>query len=277
MCRHTTFKIGGPADCFIVPHDRKAVETLLAYCKQYGIPHLALGNGSNLLVSDSGIRSVVISLKKLDSITVEEDGSVSCGAGATLADVCRAARDHSLTGLEFAYGIPGTVGGAVYMNAGAYGGEMKDVVVGTSHVENGVAGSLSGGELFFGYRQSPYTGTARVITGVRIALSAGDPVSISARMEELMARRKSRQPLEYPSAGSVFKRPPGLFAGTLIEQCGLKGTRCGGAMVSEKHANFIINTGGATCADVLALIDKVREEVRRQAGVELECEVKMIG
>lgn len=276
MAKHTTFKIGGPADLFILPPNEKAEFSVCAFCERERIPLFVIGNGSNLLVSDKGIRGAVMKSCFAGDISIDGE-TLSCSAGAKLSAVCEAARDAGLSGLEFAYGIPGTVGGAVYMNAGAYGGEMKDVVFATHHIDKGVAGSFSSEQLCFGYRRSAYTGKSLAITRAAFALHHGSKAAISEKMCDLFDRRRAKQPLDMPSAGSVFKRPEGHFAGTLIEQCGLKGTRVGGAMVSEKHAGFIVNAGGATCRDVMELVEKIKSEVLRQTGVTLECEIKIAG
>lgn len=276
MSKHTTFKIGGPADVFIVPRDVQSMAKLCSFCASNSIKYLVVGNGSNLLVSDKGIRGAVI--KSGERGEIEVDGEkITASAGANLSLVCEAARKNNLTGLEFAYGIPGSVGGAVYMNAGAYGGEIKDVVTKTYHIDGSDEGGFCGSELDFGYRHSAYTGTKMAITKVEFTLKKGDYDAINNRMTELITRRRTKQPLEYPSAGSVFKRPVGYYAGALIEECGLKGTQIGGAMVSVKHAGFIINAGGATCEDVLSLVDKIKSTVMKQKGVELECEIKAVG
>lgn len=276
MSRHTTFQIGGPARLFIRPRDQQALEAIVGLCRKLGIPFLPLGNGSNLLLSDAGYMGAVVSMETMHAILL--DGTdILCNAGAKLEEVCKFARDHSLTGLEFAYGIPGSVGGAVYMNAGAYGGEMRDVVSQSWYLDGTAAGSYVGQDHAFGYRHSVYSGTGKVVTNVRFTLKLGERAQIDSRMQELMGRRVSKQPLEYPSAGSVFKRPPGHFAGTLIDQCGLKGTQIGGAMVSDKHAGFIVNVGGATCADVQALIQYIQKTVLQKTGVKLESEIRMIG
>lgn len=235
MSKHTTFKIGGPADLFVIPHDEQSMLKICTFCNEHELPFLVIGNGSNLLVSDKGLRGVVIKSGNFGAITVDGE-IITSPAGAQLGAVCEAACEYGLTGLEFAYGIPGTVGGAVYMNAGAYGGEMKDVVCATHHIGPEGFGTFSGDELTFGYRKSPYTGTNLAITRVEFKLRRGDKEQISAKMRDLISRRRSKQPLELPSAGSVFKRPAGHYAGALIEQCGLKGARVGGACVSEKHA-----------------------------------------
>lgn len=278
MSRHTTFQIGGPADRFIAVKTQAQLSMLLQVLSREEIPYFVLGNGSNLLVSDLGIRGAVLSLQG-EFKKVERMGSLLCaGAAATLAAVCRFAREQSLSGLEFAYGIPGSVGGAAFMDAGAYGGEMKDVVYRVLHLSpEGIPGEAHGEELAFGYRTSRYSGTKDVITGVEFSLTPGDAKEIETKMEELMCRRKEKQPYEMPSAGSIFKRPEGSFAGTLIEACGLKGCSVGGAQVSEKHAGFIVNTGGATCADVQSLIAQIQKTVYREKGVRLECEVRVTG
>ena len=280
MARHTTFQIGGPADRFLTVENAAQLQGLLSCLRQAGIPYLVLGKGSNLLVSDKGIRGAVLHLggdfKKVEVLT---DGrTLRAGAGAPLASVCALARERSLTGLEFAWGIPGSVGGGAYMDAGAYGGEMRDVVSRVLHLgPDGAPGEARGEELCFGYRKSRYTGGEDIITAVEFTLQPGDPAAIAGKMEELMGRRKDKQPYDMPSAGSVFKRPQNGFAAALIEQCGLKGRRVGGAQVSEKHAGFIVNTGGATCQDVLELISIIRKSVEEQTGTRLECEVRVTG
>ena len=273
---HTTFKIGGPARYYLTPCGEDSLRALLNYCRENGISTTVLGNGSDLLVADNGIDGAVISTAAFNGITVEGE-NILCGAGMPLSKVCVAAEREGLSGLEFAYGIPGSVGGAVYMNAGAYGGEMKDVVAETRHVSAEGCGGFNASQLGFGYRRSSYTDGSLVITQAIFHLVRGDKLKIRAKMDELFARRKNRQPLEYPSAGSVFKRPQGHFAGALIESCGLKGRRIGGAQVSEKHAGFIVNTGGATCSDVRDLIELIKREVLSKTGVVLECEIKFIG
>lgn len=277
MSRHTTFQIGGPARLFLTVGGEEALGRVLQVCAQNQLRRLVIGKGSNLLMADEGFDGVVIRLGgEFEQVRLEE-GYVVAGAAASLARACAFARDHGLSGLEFAWGIPGSVGGAAFMNAGAYGGEMKDVVRWCRHVDvEGKSSCLEGEALDFGYRQSAYTANGGIVTSVCFALQADDSAAIRARMEEYMQRRASKQPLEYPSAGSVFKRPPGHYAGGLIEQCGLKGLAVGGAQVSEKHAGFIINRGGATCADVLALIERIQSEVLRQTGVTLECEIRRI-
>ena len=280
MARHTTFQIGGPADRFLTVENAAQLQGLLSCLRQAGIPYLVLGKGSNLLVSDKGIRGAVLHLGgDFKKVEVLPDGrTLRAGAGAPLASVCALARERSLTGLEFAWGIPGSVGGGAYMDAGAYGGEMRDVVSRVLHLgPDGAPGEARGEELCFGYRKSRYTGGENIITAVEFTLQPGDPAAIAGKMEELMARRKDKQPYDMPSAGSVFKRPQNGFAAALIEQCGLKGRRVGGAQVSEKHAGFIVNTGGAACQDVLELISIIQKTVEEQTGTRLECEVRVTG
>lgn len=279
MSLHTTFRIGGPADVFLVVNDAPSLGKIRRLASETGVRLFLLGNGSNLLVSDSGIRGGVVALgRDFKEISLCGETSVRCGAGASLASLCAFAKKQSLTGLEFAWGIPGSVGGAAFMNAGAYDHCMAEVLSSCEHVtKEGECGALSDDELHFGYRHSAYAENGAFVTFARFELKQGDPAAIAARMDDLYTRRKSKQPLELPSAGSVFKRPEGHFAGTLIEQCGLKGHRVGGAAVSEKHAGFIVNLGGATCADVQNLIGIIQETVLRKTGVSLECEVKTAG
>ena len=279
MALHTTFRIGGPADLFLTVENLRQLREMAAACRKQEIPMMFLGNGSNLLVSDKGIRGVVIRLAG-DFAKVAREGKtgICCGAGATLASACVFARDNDLTGLEFAWGIPGSAGGAAYMNAGAYGGEIKDVLRSCEHMTpDGKIEILSGEEMRLSYRRSAYTGGENVILFLHMQLEKGHHSAIASQMEELMNRRREKQPYDMPSAGSVFKRPEGYFAGTLIEQCGLKGKTVGGAQVSPKHAGFIVNTGGATCRDVQELIAMIQERVLRETGVQLECEVRACG
>ncbi len=278
MSRHTSFKIGGAARLFLQPKSAGEAADMMAAAQRLGVPLLVVGRGSNLLVCDEGIGGAVLCMGEgMDEIYLEDETTVVAGAGASLNRLCVFARQHGLTGLEFAYGIPGTVGGAVYMNAGAYGGEMKDVLHSVGHLTpDGHEGSLEGEALQLGYRRSAYTDSGSCILWARLKLAKGDPDVIQAAMNDLWERRQTKQPLDYPSAGSTFKRPVGNYASALIEQCGLKGCQVGGAMVSPKHSGFIINTGGATCADVLALIEQVRGCVQQQTGYCLECEVKII-
>ena len=287
LADHCTFRIGGPADIFIKPCDEIQLCRAVAFCKEQGARYYLLGNGSNILFEDAGFRGAVLDLTAMktgigmkENIPGEESGVVYCsvtvGAGMKLSTLCNFALNHSCTGLEFAYGIPGSCGGAAFMNAGAYGGEMKDVLVRCTHIDrDGKSGQLAGEDLHLSYRHSAYYDNGCIITGLELRLQPGDPAEIKAKMDDLIGRRREKQPIEYPSAGSTFKRPPGHFAGALIDQCGLRGTSVGGARVSEKHAGFVINTGGATCADVLALCRQCREKVLAETGVELEMEIRV--
>lgn len=276
MSRHTTFKIGGPARVLLFPETVEQIATLVRCAKANGVRLLTIGNGSNLLVADQGIDAAVLVMDKHFSAVTVEGNAIFAQAGASLMKVCRTALEHSLTGLEFAYGIPGSCGGAAFMNAGAYGGEMKDVLVRCTHIDgDGKPGQLAGEDLQLTYRHSAYYDNGCIITGLELHLQPGDPTEIKAKMDDLIGRRREKQPVEYPSAGSTFKRPPGHFAGALIDQCGLRGTCVGGARISEKHAGFVINTGGATCADVLALCKQCREKVLAETGVELKMEIRV--
>lgn len=277
MRAHTTFKIGGEADIFIIPASPAALISAVKKCAELEIPYFILGNGSNLLVSDGGIEGAVISLAGINGISAEGE-KITCGAGAMLSSVCLKALSLSLTGLEFAYGIPGTAGGALYMNAGAYGGQMADVIESAECLTaSGEIKTLKKEDMRLGYRSSVFKKGGLIIISLTLALKKGDKAEIKAEMDELLNRRKQKQPLEYPSAGSTFKRPEGYFAGALIEKNGLKGLSVGGAQVSEKHAGFVINRGGATAADVKALIGKIQKKVFENDGVMLEPEVIFTG
>ena len=279
MSRRTTFRIGGPAEYFACPKTPEELRLLLDACKKDGIPYFILGKGSNLLVGDRGIPGLTIAMEGLSAVSVEGE-TVTAQAGASLTAVCAAARQAGLAGLEFAYGIPGQVGGGVYMNAGAYGGELRDVLVQVEFLdEEGERRILPAEKLEMGYRRSFFTGKGCVILSAvfRLQRDPEGPEAVGARMEEIYRRRKEKQPLEWPSAGSTFKRPEGAYAAALIDRCGLKGFRVGGAQVSEKHAGFVINTGEAACADVLALIGEVRRIVKEKTGFVLEPEVRVTG
>lgn len=277
MRAHTTFKIGGEADIFIIPASPAALIYAVKKCNELEIPYFILGNGSNLLVSDGGIEGAVISLAGINGISSDGE-KITCGAGAMLSSVCLKALSLSLTGLEFAYGIPGTAGGALYMNAGAYGGQMADVIESAECLTaSGEIKTLKKENMQLGYRSSVFKKGRLIIISLTLALKKGDKAEIKAEMDELLNRRKQKQPLEYPSAGSTFKRPEGYFAGALIEKNGLKGLTVGGAQVSEKHAGFVINRGGATAADVKALIGKIQKKVFENDGVMLEPEVIFTG
>lgn len=275
MAEITTFKTGGIADMIVYPNNIDELKTVVEFFHEYKSEYYVLGNGSNLLVSDKGIRKPIICLgHNFASINVF-DNCITASSGALLSAIARKAADEALTGFEFAAGIPGTLGGALMMNAGAYGGEMKDVVEAVSFMDStGQQYVVSGEEMEFGYRKSALSDTDCIITGATIKLDYGDRGTIIEKMNELAAKRREKQPLEHPSAGSTFKRPQGYFAGTLIEGCNLKGTSLGGAQVSEKHAGFIINKGNATTEDVCRLIELVKNTVFKAHGVELEPEVK---
>ncbi len=284
MSRHTTFRIGGPVRLMALPGTEEEARTVLQTARELEAEPFFLGNGSNLLVADEGYDGFVIklagALEGLRAVPPEEPGlgwRLEAGGALLLSRLSRAALEHGLTGLEFAQGIPGSVGGGVTMNAGAYGGEIGQVLVQVAALEkDGTERLVSGDDCGFGYRRSCFSGGDLLICRAVFALPEGDREEISARMEDFARRRKEKQPLEYPSAGSMFKRPPGHFAAALIDQCGLKGLTVGGAQVSEKHAGFVINRGDATCADVLALVELVRERVLARTGVELEMEVKVL-
>ena len=262
MAKHTTFRVGGPAALLALPKGEGEVRQILQLAHQMGVAPFFLGKGSNLLVADEGVDRFLVKLP----------------SGVTLAQAATFAAQAGLSGLEFAHGIPGSLGGGVFMNAGAYDGEMAQVIAWVDCLdETGAPHRLAGEDLALGYRTSCFTQRPWLITGARLTLTPGDPAAIRAKMADLAQRRRAKQPLEYPSAGSTFKRPPGHFAGGLIEQCGLKGYQIGGAQVSEKHAGFVINTGGATCQDILDLIHHVRQVVRDQTGVLLEPEVRLLG
>ena len=278
MSIHTTFRIGGNADYFVKPGNADEVAAVIAVCREYSIPYFILGNGSNLLVSDDGYRGMIINIMdNMDSVTV--DGRIiTAQAGAMLVRVSVMARDNALTGLEFASGIPGTIGGAVYMNAGAYGGEMKNVVKTVRAIdEYGRIYELDSEKMDFSYRHSIVEERKLIVLEVTLELEHGSREAIDDRMKELAEARRSKQPLEYPSAGSTFKRPEGYFAGKLIMDAGLRGYSVGGAQVAEKHCGFVINKGGATASDVVELIRDVQHDVDDKFGVTLEPEVKMLG
>ena len=279
MAKHTTFQIGGEADLYLSVKSKDALKKILKTAKEQSIPIFLLGKGSNLLVSDQGIRGAVIKLEgEFSEVHLLEGNKIQCGAGATLAKLCTFALNNSLSGLEFAWGIPGSVGGAAFMNAGAYSGEMKDVLVCCEHItRDGISGAFKAEELELSYRRSIYSDCDYIITSIVVELKKEKEDLIRSRMDDFMGRRKSKQHLEYPSAGSVFKRPKGHFAGGLIEQYGLKGASVGGATVSKKHSGFIVNTGNATCKDVLSLIDRIKGRIREETGIEMECEVKIVG
>ncbi len=279
LSEYTTFRTGGKSKAVITVKDVDSAVKVLESCKDNGVRVLIIGNGSNLLVSDSGFDGIVLRLTgSMNKIRYLGDGVIECQAGATLASLCKTALEYSLTGLEFAYGIPGTVGGAVYMNGGAYGGEMKDVLLSAEHIRLSdlKRGEFNKDELSLSYRHSAYSDGGYLILGARLKLNEGKKEEIRSKMNDFLQRRNDKQPLDLPSAGSVFKRPEGNFAGALIEQCGLKGYTIGGAQVSEKHAGFIVNIGGATTSDILSLIKYIQKTVKDETGVFLEPEVKYI-
>ena len=278
MSAHTTFRAGGPARYFVTPEGEKELAAVLAACREAEKAYYILGNGSNLLVGDKGYRGVVIQIcKRMNEIRTEEN-KIYAQAGALLSKIAAQALSNSLTGFEFASGIPGTLGGAVMMNAGAYGGEMKDVLTSVRVMtEEGEIMELPAEELGLGYRTSIIPEKRYIVLGAVISLTEGKKEEIKAQMDDLRQKRVSKQPLEYPSAGSTFKRPEGYFAAKLIEGAGLKGFSVGGAMVSEKHSGFVINYNDATASDVMELCRQVREKVKALSGVELEMEVKRLG
>lgn len=278
MRSHTSFRVGGPADVFVRPHGIDELRTALRICYRCGVSPLIIGNGTNLLVSDAGIRGVVIQIGDNLADILVSGQTITAQAGVSLAKLAATALGHSLAGLEFASGIPGTLGGAVAMNAGAYGGEMKDIVTEVVCFDLAANQKLLGrDQLEFGYRTSIIQREGYVVAEVTMQLSPGNPEGIKGLMTDLNARRRAKQPLHLPSAGSVFKRPPGYFAGKLIEDAGLKGYRIGDAQVSELHCGFIVNLGEATASDILRLIRHVQSEVKRQFGVHLETEVRIVG
>ncbi len=278
MKMHTTFRVGGPADCLITLESQEQLRNIQRYLYLIDVPFVVLGNGSNVLVSDEGYPGVVLQIgDKMNQIRVEGTRLIA-QAGALMSQVARTAAEHGLTGLEFASGIPGTIGGGVVMNAGAYGGEMSQVVSMVTVVsQEGEVMELDNATMEFGYRYSTIRNQPFVVTEVAFQLQESDPAQIQARIDELTAKRREKQPLEYPSAGSTFKRPEGYFAGALIMNAGLRGFRVGGAQVSEKHCGFVINTGDATAADVMGVISAVRSCVKEKFNVTLEPEVVFLG
>ena len=278
MSRHTSFEIGGPADWMVLPANTAEMSAAVKIAAEKFLPLTVIGKGSNLLVRDKGIRGLVLKVGEPMSALRCEGENVIAGAGVSLADVAKFAAKAGLSGLEFAVGIPGSLGGAVFMNAGAYDGEMSRMVEAVTAVcLDGQVCTFTATELGFGYRHSIFQDNKCIICEVRLKLQKGDQEKIEAVMQDLTRRRQNRQPLEWPSAGSTFRRPPGFFAGTLVEQAGCKGLRCGGAEVSDKHAGFIINAGGASAADVLLLIRQVQDRVRENSGVQLWPEVIILG
>ena len=278
MAKHTSFRIGGPADVLAQPGNEAELAELLKRAAHHAVPVTLVGNGSNLLVRDKGIRGLVIKLSNLFSSITVAGNVLTFGSGISLAMASKKAASLSLSGLEFAVGIPGTIGGAVYMNAGAYDGEMAKVVTSVQVMDRqGQSSQLKAEELDFSYRHTALQNSGLIVTSVTVSLQPGEAESIKAKMDDFSQRRIAKQPLELPSAGSMFKRPVGYFAGTLIEQTGLKGYTVGGAQVSTKHAGFVVNVGGATAKDVLQLISDVQSKVFAAHGVRLEPEVLVLG
>lgn len=277
LARHTTFRVGGPADVLFLPESAEELQRAMELAREAGEDCLVIGNGSNLLVRDGGVRGLVIKLAGPMSGVSVEGTAIRAQAGASLSQVSRAALQASLTGLEFASGIPGSLGGALAMNAGAYGGELSQVVREAMVLMDGRVQTLSREELVMGYRTTRVLREGGIVLSAVLDLKEGDAPQIAETMDELNRRRREKQPLSFPSAGSTFKRPEGYFAGALIEQAGLKGYAIGGAQVSEKHAGFLINRGGATASDLLRLIEYVQERVYAQSGVRLETEVRICG
>lgn len=274
MSRHTSFKIGGNADLYIIPHDMDALIETVRIVRETETKRYFLGNATNVLFDDAGFRGAVVSLGNICAIKVIENRIIA-EAGASLNLVCKTARDKELSGLEFAYGIPGSIGGAVFMNAGAYGGEMSQVVAQSTYLslDDMTVHTIPLSAHEYGYRESVYRHNNWLVLSAVLELQKGEYDKINAAMNDYMSRRVDKQPLEYPSAGSVFKRYPGRYTGQMIEECGLKGYSIGGAQVSEKHAGFIVNKGGATSADVLALIEHIKNEVYKKFDCRIECEV----
>lgn len=278
MSRHTTFRVGGPADFFVIPKAKEEVRDVIRICKEAGMPYYIIGNGSNLLVSDAGYRGVIVQIyKEMNEVKVEGD-LVKAQAGALLSGIAAKALGAELSGFEFASGIPGTIGGACVMNAGAYGGEMKDVLESVTVLTGeGKIIELGRNELELGYRTSVIAKKGYIVLGAALKLERGDGEKIKTYMDELKEKRVTKQPLEYPSAGSTFKRPEGYFAGKLIEDAGLRGFQVGGAQVSEKHCGFVINRDHAAAADIMELMRQVQIRVKENSGVDLEPEVKRLG
>lgn len=274
---YTTFKVGGPAEIFIEPENLQQISSVIKYCDENGIDIHTIGKGSNLLISDTGVKGVVLHFgNNFSDIHLIDDETLYCSAGVSLIKLCKFALENSLSGLEFAYGIPGSVGGAVFMNAGAYGGEIKDVILYSEHLDkNGNEGRFDIDELEMSYRHSVYSSGNYYITGAAFKLKKSDKAEIKSKMDELFNKRYEKQPMDKPSAGSTFKRPEGAFASALIDECGLKGYRVGKAEVSTKHAGFVVNIGGATSNDILKLIDDIKNIVKEKTGFLLEPEVEI--
>jgi UDP-N-acetylmuramate dehydrogenase len=278
MKNHTTFKIGGPVDLMIMPRDEEDVRTVISLCREKDIPLFIFGMGSNLLVRDGGIRGIAMKLgDNLDEVEVQGE-EIYAQAGVKLSTLARIAAFHSLSGLEFAEGIPGSLGGAVVMNAGAYDGEMQNIIISASSISlQGEFKTYAVQDMQFGYRQSIFQNNGFVVLSARLQLKNGEQELIEEKMQEFARRRAEKQPLDMPSAGSTFRRPPGFYVGPMLEEMGLKGYHFGGAMVSAKHAGFIVNRGNATAGDVLQLIAYIQEKARERFGVELHPEIRVVG
>lgn len=277
IAEYTSFRIGGSCDVIVMPNSADCIRELVTKCRSGGIKYYILGKCTNVLISGKGLRGVVIVIDGDYSAVRREGCDLICEAGATLTKICSEARNASLSGLEFAYGIPGSAGGALYMNAGAYGGEMKDVVLYCDYLgEDGTVKRMYRDEMRLSYRHSAFTGTDKVILSVCFRLTEGNAEEITALMNETMNKRREKQPLEYPSAGSTFKRPEGYFAAKLIEESGLKGYSVGGAQVSEKHCGFVINSGSATYDDVIKITEDIQKKVFADSGVMLEREILIV-
>ena len=276
MRKHTTFRIGGPCDIMLFPDTKQAAVELIKACADMNLHYIVLGNGSDMVFGSSGYSGVVISMNRLNSIYVENN-RIYCDAGVSMSALCNAALENSLTGAERLYGIPGTVGGAVCMNAGAYGGQISDILISCDYFDGDELASRLTGDLELSYRHSLFSNGSKTVLSACFELKHGNKEEIRAAMDDYITRRKTKQPVEYPSAGSVFLRPEGHFAGALIEQCGFKGYSIGDAQVSQKHAGFIINRGNATSGDVKALVNEIKAKVYEETGVTLQCEIKFVG
>ncbi|MCI2046662.1 MAG: UDP-N-acetylmuramate dehydrogenase [Faecalibacterium sp.] len=277
LAGHCTFRIGGPADYFLLPKNTAQLRQAAQFCRESGMRSYFLGNGSNVLFRDEGFRGAVIDLSSMEEALRTDGCILTASAGCSLMRLCRFAQKNSLTGLEFAYGIPGTLGGAIYMNAGAYGGEIADVLLDAEVLlPDGTLHTAGAGNLQLSYRHSAIQEKGICVVSARLRLETGDAAHIAGVMEDFMSRRREKQPLDKPSAGSTFKRPEGAYAAALIEQCGLKGYRVGGAAISEKHSGFVVNLGGARCADVLQLCADVAAIVKEKTGYTLEKEIRVV-
>ncbi len=276
LSRHTTFKIGGNCDVMLFPNNREKLIKSVDLCKQFDIKFMLLGNGSDMVFGSAGYRGVIISTSKMTTVKIDNN-RIICDCGVNIASLCVTACEHSLSGAERLYGIPGTVGGAVCMNAGAYGGQINDIIVNCTYYDGENIVTATTDELELSYRHSIFSNGDYIILDAEFEFEPSDKDSIKSLMADYMQRRRDKQPLEYPSAGSAFLRPPGHFAGALIEQCGLKGYTVGGAQVSAKHAGFIINIGNATSNDIKKLVNHIKETVLQNTGVLLECEIKFAG